>query len=94
MTKPYLISKSQLEDLKRMNALGRRTGKSTAFALSCISWMITNPNKPIEILDHYDTRESNRLQLRRIAEMVRDLGLHGFEFNFADNIAKFNLYEE
>lgn len=97
MKTPFLISKEILSNFKEQGfdiKKNPRTGQSTAIALETIAEAIRNPNKPIKIIDHFDTKPSHRFLLDRTAKIIQTLDLQGFLFNTAKNTITFYLYEE
>ena len=91
-----LLSKKDLEFWrKRMpqkefqKLQSRRTGKITRIALEMILEALKNPGKPITAIDHYGTREADRVLLRRMKEMTEQLELEHLEFSTKENTITF-----
>ena len=61
----------------------RRTGRSTAYAFRLISEAILHPGKPIRIIDHFGTHESNRMLAHMISDIIEKTGLKYLTINGA-----------
>lgn len=67
----------------------RRTGKSTAHALSGLAWVIGHPGQVLKVYDHYGTRMANDNLLNMMRDMASKLGLRNLVFNRADQTVMF-----
>lgn len=56
----------------------RRTGRSTAIALTLIAWTMRNPNVDRMIVDHYPRAEANLMLAEMIQDIINTLGLQKF----------------
>lgn len=78
-----------LHDAEFLSKIGekhsdRRTGRSTAYAFRLISEAILHPGKPIRIIDHYGTHESNRMLANMILEIIAKTNLKYLTINQAN----------
>mgnify|MGYP003661104348 CR=1 FL=1 len=69
--------------------IDRKTGRSTAFAFSLISYAILHPNRPIKIIDHHGTHESNKMLAEMIFRIIEQTGLQYLKINKATLTLKF-----
>lgn len=53
----------------------RRTGRTTVLAHHYIRQAALNPGSPVKIVDHYPTRDSNRMLAGVIRELLKDAGV-------------------
>jgi hypothetical protein len=63
---------------------GRRTGKSTANALSTLALVIQHPGTKLRVTDHYGTVEASQNLLSMMEKMAALLGLNHIHFNRTD----------
>jgi hypothetical protein len=61
----------------------RGVGKSTALALSFISQAILKPNDWIVVIDHVDRPELNKALMFMCRELVRDMELKFFAYEYS-----------
>ena len=82
---PLLSDEEVAEQIKNgiayFTIMGRRTGKSTAQALSGLAWAIKNPGTPLRIKDHCGTLQADHHLLDTMRKMVEQLGLRNFVFS-------------
>ncbi len=63
----------------------RRTGQTTSLAFYVLYKCYNNINTPVEVRDHFGTREANRNLMRQIRTIVKNMDLKGFVFNDVKN---------
>lgn len=59
----------------------RRTGRTTAHALSALGAAIANPFVPVVVVDHHGTPQANRHMLTVMRDMADRLGLDHLYFD-------------
>lgn len=67
----------------------RRTGRTTALALSLLARAISNPGVPFTAYDHYPTKNADRELLYAAHTIVVRLGWVGFTFNRTETTVRF-----
>lgn len=70
----------------------RRSGKSTARALSYVSEAIKKPGEWIDVSDHFPGRQADLHLFSMISDIVQQLGLIDFEFNSSRMQMRSNYY--
>lgn len=67
----------------------RRTGRSTAMALSYIAQAMKTPGVPVYVHDHWDSSAAHTLLLRRVEDVIERLELKHFKIVYTDLYIQF-----
>lgn len=81
-------------DIEEWSKQCRHEGKSLGLAMKYISEAILNIDKPVKIVDHFGTPQSNRFLMEQVQGLISKLSLVGFSVRQPDNTIIYNPYIE